>query len=101
MARKIPVQLIQSQNEAKHNLANQVASIMILLFPRMWSYFVFQLIFYIPNCGPNQYEASHENDTILVEFAENHEILYLGVESNVFKYKLENSFINIHEVYQA
>ena len=61
---------------------------------------MFQLIFYLPNCGPNQNKI-HENDTILIGIGENYENIYLGVDSNVFTYKLEYDFIVIHEAYQA
>ena len=60
----------------------------------------FQLTFYLPNCGPNVYKDCHVNDSILMDFAQNHENLYLGVDSNVFKYRLERNAIMVFEVYQ-
>ena len=63
---------------------------------------LFQLTFYPPNCGPNEYKVHHENDTILLGYGEDHENLYLGVDSNVFKYRWDNNGndIVIYEAYQ-
>ena len=61
---------------------------------------LFQLIFYQPNCGTNEYKDHHVNDTILLGFEQNQENLYLGVDSNVFKYRLESNAIMVFEAYQ-